>query len=69
MSAGPGPYVPASTTKVLTSFAALSLIDPQTRFATRVVRSGDQIVLVGGGDPYLAVKRKQEGRSRSSAPT
>jgi D-alanyl-D-alanine carboxypeptidase/D-alanyl-D-alanine-endopeptidase (penicillin-binding protein 4) len=60
VSSGPGPYVPASTTKVLTSFAALSLIDPQTRFATRVVRSGDQIVLVGGGDPYLAVKRTQK---------
>jgi len=59
VSSAPGPYVPASTTKVLTSFAALSLIDPQTRFATRVVRSGDQVVLVGGGDPYLAVKRKK----------
>ncbi len=56
MSTGPGAYVPASTTKVLTSFAALSLIDPQTRYATRVVGSGDRIVLVGGGDPYLAVK-------------
>lgn len=60
VSSGQGPYVPASTTKVLTSFAALSLIDPQTRFATRVVRSGDQIVLVGGGDPYLAVKRTKK---------
>ena len=56
VSSGAGPYVPASTTKVLTSFAALSLIDPQTRYSTRVVRSGDQIVLVGGGDPYLTVK-------------
>lgn len=59
VSSGPGAYVPASTTKVLTSFAALSLIDPQARYATRVVGSGDQIVLVGGGDPYLAVKRKK----------
>jgi D-alanyl-D-alanine carboxypeptidase/D-alanyl-D-alanine-endopeptidase (penicillin-binding protein 4) len=56
ISSGEGAYVPASTTKVLTSFATLSLIDPQTRFSTRVVASGDQIVLVGGGDPYLAVK-------------
>jgi D-alanyl-D-alanine carboxypeptidase/D-alanyl-D-alanine-endopeptidase (penicillin-binding protein 4) len=61
VSSGAGPYVPASTTKVLTGFAALSLIDPQTRFATRVVRSGDQVVLVGGGDPYLAVKRQKSG--------
>lgn len=60
-SSNPGAYVPASTTKVLTGFAALSLIDPQSRFATRVVRSGDQVVLVGGGDPYLAVKRTKNG--------
>jgi D-alanyl-D-alanine carboxypeptidase/D-alanyl-D-alanine-endopeptidase (penicillin-binding protein 4) len=53
---GPGAYVPASTTKVLTAFAALSLIDPQQRFSTRVVQAGNRIVLVGGGDPYLAVK-------------
>lgn len=56
-SAGTGAYVPASTTKVLTSFAALSTIDPQTRFTTTVVRQGSRLVLVGGGDPYLAVKR------------
>ena len=49
-------YAPASTTKVLTAFAALSTIDPGTRFATTVVRSGDGIVLVGGGDPYLSTK-------------
>lgn len=45
--------MPASTTKILTSFAALSLIDPQTRFTTRVDRAGDTIFLVGGGDPFL----------------
>lgn len=56
-SSGAGAYVPASTTKLLTGFAALSLIDPQTRFTTKVVRSSDQLVLVGGGDPYLATKQ------------
>lgn len=55
-SSGTGAYAPASTTKVLTGFAALSLIDPQTRFLTRVVAAGDRIVLVGGGDPYLATR-------------
>lgn len=55
-SSGDGAYAPASTTKVLTSFAALATIDPQTRFATRVVRSGGDLVLVGGGDPYLSTK-------------
>jgi D-alanyl-D-alanine carboxypeptidase/D-alanyl-D-alanine-endopeptidase (penicillin-binding protein 4) len=38
------------------------LIDPQSRFTTRVaaegaVSNGGTIVLVGGGDPYLATKR------------
>lgn len=62
-SSGAGTYVPASTTKLLTGFSALASIDPQHRFATRVVRrpsSGpgdDRIVLVGGGDPYLVTKR------------
>ncbi|MFI5429008.1 D-alanyl-D-alanine carboxypeptidase/D-alanyl-D-alanine-endopeptidase [Aeromicrobium sp. UC242_57] len=51
------PYAPASTTKVLTSFAALTTIDPQTRFTTRTVLEGDKLVLVGGGDPYLSTKR------------
>ena len=56
-SAGSGTYVPASTTKVLTALAALTELDPQERFITRVLRDGDRIVLVGGGDPYLATKK------------
>ena len=51
---GSGAYVPASTTKVLTGLAALTELDPQQHFRTRVMRTGDRIVLVGGGDPYLA---------------
>ena len=56
-ASGKGAFAPASTTKLLTSFAALGTIDPGTRFATRVVSTGGGIVLVGGGDPYLATKR------------
>ncbi|MCW2770825.1 MAG: dacB [Aeromicrobium sp.] len=63
-SSGAGAYVPASTTKVLTSFAALMTIDSQTRFTTKVVRSDDGIVLVGGGDPYLAAKPAAKGKDR-----
>ncbi|WP_082309760.1 D-alanyl-D-alanine carboxypeptidase/D-alanyl-D-alanine endopeptidase [Nonomuraea sp. SBT364] len=46
---------PASTTKVVTSAAALASLGPDTRLATRVVQGGsaDAIVLVGGGDPML----------------
>jgi D-alanyl-D-alanine carboxypeptidase/D-alanyl-D-alanine-endopeptidase (penicillin-binding protein 4) len=47
--------MPASTTKLLTATAALSVLGPEARFATRVVAGGKgRIVLVGGGDPFLA---------------
>ena len=49
--------MPASTTKLLTATAALSVLGPETRFTTRVVAGGKRrIVLVGGGDPFLASK-------------
>ncbi|MFE6869662.1 D-alanyl-D-alanine carboxypeptidase/D-alanyl-D-alanine-endopeptidase [Kitasatospora sp. NPDC057692] len=46
---------PASTTKLATSIAALSLIPGDTRLATRVVKNAATggITLVGGGDPTL----------------
>lgn len=48
------PSIPASTTKLLTSTAALSLLGPDHMFSTRVARSSAAgVVLVGGGDPYL----------------
>ncbi len=46
---------PASTTKVLTAVAALAALGPDARFSTVVRQVGDSIVLVGGGDPTLAV--------------
>jgi D-alanyl-D-alanine carboxypeptidase/D-alanyl-D-alanine-endopeptidase (penicillin-binding protein 4) len=48
---------PASTTKLATSLAALAMLGPDHRFRTTVVRgsSADRIILVGGGDPTLAV--------------
>ena len=49
-------FAPASTTKVATAVAALSVLGPQARFRTRVVAGASpaKIVLVGGGDPTLA---------------
>lgn len=48
-------YLPASTMKLLTSTAALSILGPGHRFRTRVVTAGaGSITLVGGGDPYLS---------------
>jgi D-alanyl-D-alanine carboxypeptidase/D-alanyl-D-alanine-endopeptidase (penicillin-binding protein 4) len=48
---------PASTTKLATGLAALAVLSPEARFTTRVVRgtAPGSIVLVGGGDPTLAV--------------
>ncbi|WP_299056552.1 D-alanyl-D-alanine carboxypeptidase/D-alanyl-D-alanine-endopeptidase [uncultured Nocardioides sp.] len=46
--------VPASTTKLLTSTAALEVLGPDRRFATRVVSpQRGRVTLIGGGDPLL----------------
>ncbi|MFV0410045.1 MAG: D-alanyl-D-alanine carboxypeptidase [Paracoccus sp. (in: a-proteobacteria)] len=50
---GDRPVAPASTLKVLTTLYALDRLGPQARFATRVERVGNTLVLIGGGDPTL----------------
>ena len=58
---GQGAAVPASTTKLLTSAAALATLGPETTFTTRVVQPAPgRIVLVGGGDPLLGSKRSKD---------
>jgi serine-type D-Ala-D-Ala carboxypeptidase/endopeptidase (penicillin-binding protein 4) len=47
--------IPASTTKVVTAVAALATLGAGARFSTLVRLAGGTIVLVGGGDPTLAV--------------
>jgi D-alanyl-D-alanine carboxypeptidase/D-alanyl-D-alanine-endopeptidase (penicillin-binding protein 4) len=48
---------PASTTKLATGLAALAVLGQNAGFTTKVVRGAtpDSIILVGGGDPTLAV--------------
>ncbi len=55
LTRGTGEAIPASTTKLVTASAALLALGPDHVFTTRVVAGpGRRIVLVGGGDPYLA---------------
>jgi len=53
------PRTPASVAKLATTTAALVAIGPETRFTTRTVTGTrpDDVVLVGGGDPTLALRR------------
>lgn len=48
------PFVPASTLKIITSLAALHILGPDHRFATRIF-SDDQknLYIQGNGDPFL----------------
>lgn len=48
------PMMPASTLKAVTALYALARLGRSRRFATRVIRSGDMLVLAGGGDPVLS---------------
>lgn len=61
-SRGTGVALPASTMKLLTTTAVLSALGPDHTFTTDVVSDGrGRVVLVGGGDPFLA--------SRPAPPT
>jgi D-alanyl-D-alanine carboxypeptidase/D-alanyl-D-alanine-endopeptidase (penicillin-binding protein 4) len=52
------PVVPASTIKIATAVAALTVLPADLRLSTRVVRGAQgDVVLVGGGDPTLAAPK------------
>lgn len=62
--------IPASTTKLVTSAAALDLLGAEHRFSTTVVAPGKgRLVLVGGGDPYLLEKASKAEPTRASLST
>jgi D-alanyl-D-alanine carboxypeptidase/D-alanyl-D-alanine-endopeptidase (penicillin-binding protein 4) len=64
------PYTPASTLKLLTTVSALSALGPDHTFATKVVSAGKgSIVLVGGGDPLLAVQQASDYPARATLQT
>jgi len=48
------PFVPASTLKIITSLAALTILGPDHRFATRIFQDDqDNLYIQGNGDPFL----------------
>lgn len=53
--------VPASTTKILTAAATLGQFGPDHTLRTRVVLQGDQVVVIGAGDPSLRADRDEPG--------
>jgi len=75
------PLAGASTDKLLTAAAALSILGPATTFETRVVANGepndgtlDRVWMVGGGDPVLttgdyAAFLKSQPESRNNVIT
>ena len=64
-------FIPASTMKLLTGATALSVLGPERRFTTKVVSpKPGQVVLVGGGDPYLEVRPNAKDKpARASLTT
>lgn len=58
-----GAVTPASTMKLLTAVAALESLGPEHTFRTRVVSGARprDLVLVGGGDPYLSAEPGKPG--------
>ena len=67
---GRGRIIPASTTKLLTAAAALATLGPDHTFATSVVAGPGRgsVVLVGGGDPFLAGRPATAAERRTTYP-
>jgi D-alanyl-D-alanine carboxypeptidase/D-alanyl-D-alanine-endopeptidase (penicillin-binding protein 4) len=56
---GNTPLNPASNQKIVTSSAALDLLGADYTFATKVLRSDKDLILLGEGDPTLSVEDLQ----------
>ena len=56
--------IPASTLKIFTGIAAMNVLGAQTRFETVVKREGNQLTIVGGGDPTLVSQTPENWRGK-----
>jgi D-alanyl-D-alanine carboxypeptidase/D-alanyl-D-alanine-endopeptidase (penicillin-binding protein 4) len=56
--------IPASTLKIYTGIAAVNVLGAQTRFTTKVMREGNTLTLVGGGDPTVVSKTPNNWRGK-----
>ena len=50
-------FVPASNTKLFSTALALMRLGPDYRFVTTVRQEGDDLALIGGGDPSIAARK------------
>jgi serine-type D-Ala-D-Ala carboxypeptidase/endopeptidase (penicillin-binding protein 4) len=50
------PLKPASILKLLTTLVALKKLGPEYRFETRFLQKGEDLIVVGGGDPTLTTE-------------
>lgn len=63
------PLVPASNMKILTTAAAFEKYGPKATFKTQLFKSGDDLLLIGGGDPALGdAKLLAEAGQSPTAP-
>ena len=56
--------IPASTLKIVTAAAALAKLGATSRFNTTVVQAGNELTLVGGGDPTLTTHTARNWRGK-----
>ena len=56
--------IPASTLKIFTGIAAMNVLGAQTRFETLVKREGNQLTIIGGGDPTLVSQTPENWRGK-----
>jgi len=61
---GDEPLIPASNMKIITTAAALEYLGADYEFITKIVLSGDTLVVIGSGDPLFGYEQDLEEQNR-----